>query len=103
MTAAAQEEWRNVAPVGRSDGMRLAASRVALADFLTIRFSDTFHRKVEEVLFEGFPDGLAATLFIAGKLQVPHNVWAVLIADALADAGVEVHVVVRAASDRLGE
>ena len=101
MTPTPQETWRQVPPVARSEAARLARSRRALGEFLVEQFDQTFHRHVDEVLFETFPDGLYATLYVEGVAVASHNVWAVDMASALSDAGVEVHVVVRSSSDRI--
>jgi hypothetical protein len=98
---ATQEKWRQVPPVSRSEAAQLGASRRALGEFLAEHFTKAFRLAIEEVLFETFPDGLYATLYVDGVAVRAHNVWAVTIASALSDAGVEVHVVVRAASDRI--
>ena len=101
MTTRGSEAWRNVPPIPRSQSQQLAASRRSLGEFLTERFKNAFAREVEEVMFETFPDGLYATLYVSGARSTAHNVWAVSMSSALDDAGVEVHVVVRPASDRL--
>jgi hypothetical protein len=101
MTAAAQEKWRNVRPLGRSEAEGLSASRRALGEFLIGEFVKAFDLRVDEVMFETFPDGLYATLYVDGAAVAAHNVWAVTMASALSDAGVDVNVVVRATSDRL--
>lgn len=101
MTTQGRESWRNVPPVPRSLAEQLAASRKSLGDFLAERFESTFSRSVDEVMFESFPDGLYATLYVSGTDSTSHNVWAVAMASALSDAGVEVNVVVRPSSDRL--
>jgi hypothetical protein len=79
----------------------LVASRRSLSDFLAERFRETFSREVDEVMFEAFPDGLYATLYVTGTDSTSHNVWAVSMASALSDSGVEVNVVIRPSSDRL--
>jgi len=101
MTEAAQEKWRNVRPLRRSEAEGLNVSRGALGQFLADQFEEAFGLKVDEVMFETFPDGLYATLYVEGAGATAHNVWAVAVASALSDAGVDVNVVVRATSDRL--
>jgi hypothetical protein len=101
MTPTPREIWKEVPPVARSEAARLARSRRALGEFLAAQFDDTFHRHVDEVLFETFPDGLYTTLYVEGAAVGSHNVWAVDMASALSDAGVDVHVVVRSSSDRI--
>lgn len=95
------EAWRDVPPVPRSQAEQLAASRQSLREFLAEQFTAAFARTVDEVMFESFPDGLYATLYVSGATATSLNVWAVSMASALSDAGVEVHVVVRPSSDRL--
>ncbi len=95
------EAWRNVAPVPRSVAEDLTRSRRELGQFLTARFTEAFGVHVEEVMFETFPDGLYATMYVAGRRATEHNVWAALVSSALRDAGVEVSVVVLPSSDRL--
>ena len=101
MTTHGKEAWREVPPIPRSQGEQLASSREALGTFLAARFKSTFRRNVEEVMFETFPDGLFATLYVSGADSTAHNVWGVSMSSALSDAGVEVNVVVRPESDRL--
>jgi hypothetical protein len=72
-----------------------------MGEFLATRFTAAFSMDVDEVMFESFPDGLYATLYVGGPGATSHNVWAVGMASALSDAGVEVNVVVRPSTDRL--
>lgn len=95
------ERWRNVSPVPLARVRELAASRGALDEFLTEAFESTFSRSVDEVIFDSFPDGLGATMYVTGRDSRSHNVWAVKMASELSAAGVEVSVVVRPTSDRL--
>lgn len=101
MTTQGSESWRNVSPVPPARAKQLASSRGLLGEFLAEAFEATFSRNVDEVMFETFPDGLYATLYVSGRDATSHNVWAVSMASALSDAGVEVSVVVRPSSDRL--
>lgn len=101
MTMQGREAWRHVPPVPRSQAEQLGASRRSLGEFLSEEFGKAFSRGVDEVMFETFPDGLYATLYVDGAGATSHNVWAVSMASALSDAGVDVHVVVRPSSDRL--
>lgn len=101
VTAQGKEAWRDVPPIPRSQGEQLASSRKSLQSFLAEQFKSNFHRNVEEVMLETFPDGLFATLYVSGADSTDHNVWGVSMSSALADAGVEVNVVVRPESDRL--
>lgn len=101
MATHGRESWRNVPPVPRSLAEQLANSRGFLGDFLAERFQSAFSRSVDEVMFESFPDGLYATLYVSGADSTSHNVWAISMASVLSDAGVEVNVVVRPSSDRL--
>ena len=103
MITGAARDWRYVAPIARADAERLQRSDSALGRFLAERFTQAFGKQVEEVLFETFPDGLAVTLFVEGRDRVSYNVWGAAVASALADAGVEVSVVVRPGSDRFEE
>jgi hypothetical protein len=101
MTIRGREAWRRVPPVPRSQAEQLASSRHALGAFLTEQFERAFSRRIDEVMFETFPDGLYVTLYADGAGATSHNVWGVSMASALSDAGVDVHVVVRPSSDRL--
>lgn len=101
MTMQGREAWRHVPPIPRWQADEFGASRRSLGKFLAEQFTKTFSHGVEEAMFETFPDGLYVTLYVEGSAATSHNVWAVSMASALSDAGVEVHVVVRPASDRL--
>lgn len=103
MSGSAQRDdaWRDVAAVPRSLVEDFVRSRRALGEYLSTRFTEAFGLHVDEVAFETFPDGLFATLYVAGKRATAHNVWAVAISAALREAGVEVSAVVLPSSDRL--
>lgn len=101
MSSELDARWKHVSPVSLSEGERLLSSRLALGEFLATRFQQVFDINVDEVLFETFPDGLYATLYVSESDIVAHNVWAVALASALSDAGVDVSIVVRSVSDRL--
>jgi hypothetical protein len=100
MTAATRERPTRVVPVRRSEAVRLATSRRTLSEFLVAHFEKAFGQRVDETMFETFPDGLCATLYVDGTCVPSHNLWGVNMASALSDAGVEVQVVVRSSSER---
>lgn len=95
------DAWRHVEPIAPSDAERFQASRRALGEFLASRFAGAFGVEVDEVLFETFPDGLYATLYVSGRGLSAHNVWAVAMSSRMREAAVEVSVVVLPSSSRL--
>lgn len=91
--------WRRMLPVPAGLVEAVRTSRATLSDYLSRAFEASFGGSPREVVYESFPEGLFAGLVIDGKLATEHNVWAVMIATALRDAGLNVNVFVRAASE----
>jgi len=77
----------------------LADSLSTLSKYLGDAFADVFGFRPTEVTYSSFPDGTFADLVIDGRLEVKHNVWGVLIGARLRHVGVDINVVVRAASE----
>lgn len=88
------------APRARSEAEHLATSHRALGEFLAERFGNAFLRKVDEGMFEAFPDRSVRDA-LRERAEFDGIQCLGRQASALADAGVDVDVVVCPSSDRL--
>jgi len=62
-------------------------------------FAAAFGVRPTYITFSSFPDGEFACIVIDGVLEVKHNLWGIDIGFSLHCAGIDISVVVRAASE----
>jgi len=91
-------DWQNLLPLPW-DIADAAEDSTMLSGILMDSFEASFGMRPLEVIYDSFPNDLFAGVLIEGDPVNAHNVWGLLIGSRLHHAGVDITVVVRAASE----
>jgi len=92
-------DWHNVPPAPWDLREAWPDSPSILSTYLRNAFAEAFGIRPTEVTYATFPDVTFADVVIDGEFEDKHNVWGVIMGSRLRSVGVDISVVVRAASE----